>query len=84
MRARRNIKTGIDFNEFSDPYSGIAAMVFVQAVSDLHYLNGRESAFEDAVVISKNEISSFFHSDWAEVLADALNIDIRTVRAFGV
>ncbi len=84
MRARRSVKTGIDFKEFTDPYSGIAAMVFVQAVSDLDMLKGKESAFKDSIVISRNEISNFFWSDWAEVLADALNIDIRTVRAFGV
>ena len=53
MRAKDLLKTGIDYAEFDDPYSGLAAMVFVQAASDLVSLKGREYCRRDGYQIRK-------------------------------
>lgn len=69
--------TGIEYSDFSDPYTGLVAMIFVQAASDLTFLRKRESCYKDGCQIRKMEIVSFFRSEWADYLADAVHLDMR-------
>lgn len=70
-----------DYANFETPYTGIATMVFVQAVSDLSYLNGREWVRKDGTIIRKWEIINFFRSKWCAVLASALGVDGEALNA---
>lgn len=82
MRAKRILNDGIDYNKFDDPYTGIAAMVFVQAAADLDSLKGRDAMYRDALMVTRTEIVKFLRSEWADFLADAVNLDKRDVWAF--
>ncbi len=69
--------TGIDYADFDDTYTGIVAMIFVQAAADLAFLRRRESCYKDGCQIRKLEIINFFRSEWADYLADAVHLDMR-------
>ena len=79
-------KQFLDFQEsyenFESPYTGIATMVFVQAASDLAYLNGKDRMRKDGGHINKWEIINFFYSRWAAFLGGALDIDRETLKQF--
>lgn len=64
MRTKR--EAPCDYRSFSDPYTGLATMIFVQADNDLKMLNGAESAYKGGVLLSKWEIIYFFRSQWAD------------------
>jgi len=70
------------YEDFEDPYTGIATMVFVQAASDLAYLNGNDRMRKDGGHINKWEIINFFNSKWAAFLGGALDIDRETLQQF--
>lgn len=82
MRAKRIFDEGIDYEKFDNPYTGLAAMVIIQAADDLSKLKGRESMYVDTLIVSQNEIKRFFCSRWAAILADAVNLDRRDMMAF--
>ena len=81
MRAKRISDRAIDHGEFSDPYTGIAAMIFIQAVSDMDFLHGEDSTYRDSSLITKWEILNFLRSDWASFLANSLGLDVKMIEA---
>lgn len=82
MRAKRILENAIDYDKFDDPYTGLAAMVFVQAAADIDSLRGRDAMYRDTLMVTRTEIVKFLRSDWADFLADAINLDRRDVIAF--
>lgn len=82
MRAKRILNNAIDYDSFSDPYTGLATMIFVQAAFDLHYLDGRDHAYNNSSMISKWEILNFLRSGWAEQLAEFVKLDKENIKAF--
>ena len=70
------------YEDFEDPYTGIATMVFVQAASDLANLGEKDRMRKDGGHINKWEIINFFYSRWAAFLGDALDIDRETLKQF--
>lgn len=79
---KRILNNAIDYDSFSDPYTGLATMIFVQAAVDLHYLDGRDRAYNNSSVISKWEILNFLRSGWAEQLAEFVKLDKKNIEAF--
>ena len=82
MRSKRILDGAIDYNDFSEPYRGLAAMIFVQAAADLDLLNGRDNMSKDSVVVSREEIRRFLLSDWADYLAEVMRIDKRDITRY--
>lgn len=82
MRAKRVTGESISYSSFKTPYSGIATMIFVQAVADLDALGDRESAQIGACKVSKYEILNFFRSKWAKRLADCLELESGAISDF--
>lgn len=73
-RSKKIVDAPIDYREFETPYTALATMIFVQAVSDLSYLDGAESACVSGSSISRTEILSFLCSKWACFLAESVGI----------
>lgn len=61
-----------DYSQFSNPYFGLATMIFVQAAVDYSKLGGGEFSQDTLSSWSKVEIINFFRSEWAEFLATAI------------
>ena len=83
MKKKTAITKLHEYDGFESPYSAIAVMIFVQAVSDLKLLGGRERISVNRTVLSKWEIAKFLKSQWAGVLAGALNISDEELKALG-
>lgn len=73
MKTRR---VECDYNTFKDPYTGLAAMVFVQADSDLTALDGKSRAYVGREMLDKWEIINFLRSPWAALLATGIGLDV--------
>lgn len=82
MRAKRILDNAIDYNAFSDPYTGLAAMIFVQAAADISVLGGNDRVYKNGTMISKWELVNFLRSEWAKELARLVNLDIRDLAAY--
>ena len=65
----------IDYGEFKNPYTGLGAMIFLQADYDLHKLGGKEFRVFSWGVMSKAEIMQFLDSDWAKTLAAEIGLE---------
>lgn len=75
MKQRKRYKeSGIkaDYSQFSNPFFGLATMIFVQAAVDYSQLGEREYIYDGLSAWSRYEITLFFRSEWAEFLAAAL------------
>lgn len=75
MRYKRELReSGVqaDYSQFSNPYYGLATMIFVQAAVDYAKLGDEEYTQDLLSSWSKCEIRLFFRSDWAEFLATAI------------
>jgi hypothetical protein len=68
-------KNNIEYNVFSNPYTGLAAMILITARNDYDLLGDKEVARKDNVNISKTEIRNFLKSRWAEFLASCIGVD---------
>ena len=68
-------KNNIEYNVFSNPYTGLAAMILITARNDMELLGNKEIARKDNVQISKTEIRNFLKSRWAEFLASCIGVD---------
>ena len=64
-----------DYRAFDNPYTGIATMIFVQAVMDLKSLEGEERLYKGGCLINKWEIINFLRSSWAATLATGIGLD---------
>ena len=82
MRAKRILDNAIDYEAFSDPYTGLATMIFVQAAADVNVLGGNERVYKNGSMISKWEIVNFLRSEWADELARFVNLDVRALAAY--
>ncbi len=71
-----------EYADFSNPWSGIAVMIFVQAMSDLSYIGDRKFAYREHMMISREEIMSFLTSPWALLLAETLGISAKELSRF--
>ena len=63
-----------EYRTFSNPYTGLAAMILFQADYDINALGKRESSVICGSKVSRAEIKSFLNSDWATVLASNCGI----------
>ena len=73
MATRRQMQR-FEIKEFSNPYTGLAAMILTQANDDLERLGSRESGRLDGVFASKTEITCFFRSSWGSFLASSCGV----------
>lgn len=81
-RRKRAIDSAIDYKAFSNPYSGLAAMIFLQADWDLKMLNGEETKHSGGCLLDKWEIINFLRSPWAAVLAGGVGLDLSDLRRY--
>ena len=58
-----------EYQNFSNPYKGLAAMILFQADYDIKALGQEESSIICGSKVSKTEIKTFLNSKWATVLA---------------
>lgn len=75
MKNREGLLAGLDYAEFSDPYTGLATMIFVQADWDLRRLGGHDACLVNNEQIRKGDIIRFLRSRWAAILADGLGLE---------
>ena len=74
MRSKK-VGGAIDYGLFGNPWTGLAAMILVQASNDLLALGDMEySTFHDEMV-TKTELEKFFRSKWAWHLATSCGLD---------
>ena len=84
MRSRCALEKSIDYNVFSSPWTGLAAMILIQASTDLAACGGRWAIRRDGDVIKKGEIVRFMRSRWAWYLATACGLEDAEIRRRGV
>ena len=82
MNAKKGIVTPNNYAAFSDPYAGLATMILVQAESDRIALGEREQLRSSGVVVSREEITAFFRSKWAAMLAAGAGLESYTIEGF--
>ena len=75
MRIRGRAEEAINYKDFSDPYIGMATMIFVQSVNDLLALGERDFYRVDGEVVWRQEIITFLHSRWAKMLASEIGVN---------
>lgn len=75
MRARSIFRKGIEYADFESPYTGLAAMIFVQMEQDIQALDGREQVSVNKTLLSRTEILNFLRSDWGKFLAESVGIE---------
>lgn len=75
MRIRGVAEEAINYKDFSDPYLGIATMIFVQAINDLLALGERDFYRVDGDVVWRQEIITFLHGRWAKMLAAEIGVN---------
>lgn len=68
-------KNNIEYTMFSNPYTGLAAMILITARNNMELLGSREIARKDNVQISKTEIRNFLKSRCAEFLASCIGVE---------
>lgn len=71
----RNKKRSVDYGMFSNPYTGLGVMIFMQADNDLRELGGKDHRVYSWGVMYKSEIIQFLKSKWAMVLASEIGIE---------
>ena len=82
MRRNPSVNAAIDYRDFSDPFFGIAAMIFVQADQDLKRMGKETHYITNGDIVYKAEVKRFLRSGWALALADALKLDTRDLAAY--
>lgn len=68
---------GADYAQFDNPYTGLVAMIFLQAQTDLCYLNGEETLYQNGNFLNKWEIINFLRSDWGWFLANSVGVEAK-------
>lgn len=72
-----------DYRNFSDPYKGLATMIFAQADADLQRLDGEDRMrVECRMLIDKWKIINFLRSPWAALLATGIGIEPTELKAY--
>lgn len=81
MRVKHD-DAALDYRSFSNPYAGLAAMIFVQADNDLRALNGEDHTYKDGCLLQKWEIINFLRSPWAALLATGCGVDVSAIERY--
>ena len=76
---QHSIRAAADYRNFDNCWSGLAAMILIQAAVDLNTLRGRDRAKLGGYIIYKYELLNFFRSDWAAALSEAMKLDRRSI-----
>lgn len=67
-------KFDYEYSSFSNGWTGLAAMILLQAIRDLDNLGEAEYRVFSGKRVSKWEIVTFLRSPWAEFLGDYVGI----------
>lgn len=81
MRTKR-VEAPCDYRSFANPYTALAAMIFMQADTDLKALGGEETQYKAGAILDKWEIINFLRSPWAEILAAGIGVEIGELRRY--
>lgn len=81
MRTKK-VEVPCDYRSFENPYKALAAMIFVQADSDLKALDGDEMQYKAGTFLDKWEIINFLRSPWAEMLAAGIGVETVELRRY--
>lgn len=84
MRARRGAGRSIDLGLFDSPWTGMAAMILVQASTDLEALGDRDTMIAQGAVVSRADLLNFFQSKWAWHLATSCGLEPEELQERGV
>ena len=84
MRYKKGLETQVDFFEFKNPWTGLAAMILVQAAADLEALGNCDSIYRAGNIITRKELDKFFRSRWAWHLATSCGLDEHELAERGV
>lgn len=77
------IRIECEYDSFSDPYKGLATMIFAQADADLMRLGTEDRMYtESRNVVDRWEIINFLRSPWAAVLAAGIGLDPNELAAY--
>ena len=82
MNEKKILETPKNYAAFSNPYTGLATMILLQAESDRIALGEREHLRSNGVVVSKEEVTAFFRSKWAAMLAAGAGLESYTIEGF--
>lgn len=77
-KRKKLLPAGIDYKAFSDPYTGLAAMVLVQAAADLLILDGKDEKRIGGDIVRKRDVLTFLQSPWAQFLSESCGVTMRT------
>ena len=85
MRARKVAGApAIDLGAFKNPWTGLAAMILVQAANDLDALGDLDSRIMQWELVTRVELTKFFRSKWAWHLATSCGLAEEEIRKRGV
>ena len=74
---RFGLEAPVTYGGFKSPWSGLATMIVVIAISDARALAAVEadSMIMDGKVVSADELRNFFRSSWCAELVSCLGLD---------
>lgn len=84
MRTQRGGGRAIDFGMFGSPWTGMAAMILVQASTDLEALGDQDKIIDKGIVVKRDELLKFFRSKWAWHLATSCGLEPEELQERGV
>lgn len=72
-------KFDFEYSSFSNCWTGLAAMILLQAIRDLENLGCTESKAFYGKVVTRWEIVNFLRSPWAEFLGEYVGISRKEI-----
>ena len=84
MNYRKGLPFPVDGLQWSNPWTGLAAMILVQAAADYQALGGEEYVIHRWERIDKKDLDAFFSSKWAWHLANCCGLSPEEMRKRGV
>ena len=82
MNYKAGLKDVVNYKEFSNPWKGLACMIFVQADQDYRKLSGNPYYISHTEYMTRDELGRFYKSWWAEALAQLVGYDIKDIRRY--
>ena len=83
MRSKK-VGGAIDYSIFGNPWTGLAAMILVQASNDLTALGNADSIVIGGETVTRGKLMKFFRSKWAWHLATSCGLEPKELKERGV
>ena len=84
MNYRKGLPYLSDVLQWSNPWTGLATMILIQAITDYQVLGNQDYVIKAQDKITRSELERFFSSKWAWHLANCCGLSPEEMQKRGV